>query len=538
MRPYTLLPLSFLLASPVWAEPAAIAPPAIVRFAIERFQVEGNTLLKTTEIDAALAPHTGVERDFGDVQRALEALEGLYRQRGYSTIYVTVPEQELSAGMVRFRVVEGRIGTVTVTGNQFFSSDNIRAALPALKEGTSPLAERLSENIQLANENPAKQAEVILAAGDAEGEVNAKVNVVDQPVSRVSVSIDNTGSPATGQNRTGVAYQHHNVGDRDQSFTAAYTTSLDKPEGVDVDIYSFGYRIPLYDQGDSIDLIYANSTTGLPSSSPSLGGVLGIVGKGRIYGARWNILLPRQGEYSSRVVLAIDGKDMDSSCTTPGGVLTGVAGCEPYYVQPLSVTYHGRLDRNRQLIGYSAGFATNTDHSDERSYDLASGNRHASSSFLIGRLAGSFIQAFSGDWQVRLNGQAQFTRNVLVPTEQIGLAGSTAVRGFQERAVATDLGHMLQAELHTPDMAAGMGVPGNLRFLGFYDFARGKNLDVAAGQDRFGIASAGLGLRYNYSRDYAWRFDLAHVLDSYSPLVGGVPVESKWRAHFGLNVNF
>jgi len=55
----------------------------------------------TADVQAVLAPYTGAGRDFGDVQHALEALEALYRARGYDMVTVQLPEQELNGGAVR-----------------------------------------------------------------------------------------------------------------------------------------------------------------------------------------------------------------------------------------------------------------------------------------------------------------------------------------------------------------------------------------------------------------------------------------------------
>ena len=75
--------------------------PAVVRFDISRFDVVGNSLLPNDVIEAAVAPFTGKGRDFGDVQKALEALEAAYHQRGFNVVQVELPEQELNQGVVR-----------------------------------------------------------------------------------------------------------------------------------------------------------------------------------------------------------------------------------------------------------------------------------------------------------------------------------------------------------------------------------------------------------------------------------------------------
>jgi outer membrane protein assembly factor BamA len=126
------------------------------------FQIDGNTILTVERIQALVAPYVGKGKVYGDVQKALEALEGEYRRLGYGTVQVYVPEQELTGGQVRLVVSEGVVGKVTITGNKYFNEENVRAALPELKEGTPPNMRKLSENMQLSNENPAKQVEVTL----------------------------------------------------------------------------------------------------------------------------------------------------------------------------------------------------------------------------------------------------------------------------------------------------------------------------------------------------------------------------------------
>ena len=76
-------------------------------FDIVRFQVEGNSLLRAERVQELVAPFIGKRRIYGDVQKALEALENDYRRLGYGTVQVYVPEQELTSGVVRLQVSEG-----------------------------------------------------------------------------------------------------------------------------------------------------------------------------------------------------------------------------------------------------------------------------------------------------------------------------------------------------------------------------------------------------------------------------------------------
>ena len=70
-----------------------IAPP---RFDINRFEVVNNTLLRPSELERVFAPYIGQNKDFGDIQRALEALEQAYRDLGYGVVQVLLPEQDIT----------------------------------------------------------------------------------------------------------------------------------------------------------------------------------------------------------------------------------------------------------------------------------------------------------------------------------------------------------------------------------------------------------------------------------------------------------
>lgn len=225
-----------LLAAVALLASGSLSPVAAqdVTFNIARFQVEGNTILPAEKVDALVAPYVGQQKRYGDVQKALEALENEFRRQGYGTVQVYVPEQELTTGVVRLLVSEGVIGKVTIAGNKYFDDANVRASLPNLKEGTAPNMRKLSENVQLSNENPAKQLEVTLGVSEEEGKVNARVEVKEEDPERIYLTLDNTGTKASGKHRIGIAYQNANLGNSDQVLTLAYTTALDPPGGMKI----------------------------------------------------------------------------------------------------------------------------------------------------------------------------------------------------------------------------------------------------------------------------------------------------------------
>ena len=64
-------------------------------------------------------PYVGHEVDFADLRRLVASINGLYRRRGIITAQAVLPPQKIHAGVVRIRLVEGRVGKVSLEGNTF-----------------------------------------------------------------------------------------------------------------------------------------------------------------------------------------------------------------------------------------------------------------------------------------------------------------------------------------------------------------------------------------------------------------------------------
>jgi hemolysin activation/secretion protein len=232
--------------------------PTVLKFPIKQFVVEGARLLTQADFDQVVAPYVGDEKDFSDVQYALEAVEELYAERGYSAVHVLLPEQELEAGTVRFEVIESRFGKVEVMNNKFFWKANALNALPAVRVGGVPRARDIARQLRLANENPARQLNVVLRAGENDDEVDASVLVSDTNPKQWVLTLDNTGSKETGVSRLGVSFRdagmfnRDHVGQLQMQMSPQYTSR--------VKVLGGSYKIPLYNLGHSFEVFggYSN----------------------------------------------------------------------------------------------------------------------------------------------------------------------------------------------------------------------------------------------------------------------------------------
>lgn len=477
------------------------------RFAIARYKVEGNTLLSAQQVDAALAPFTGQGKTFATVQQALQALNKAYAEAGYSAVQVRIPEQELKDGIVRFTVAEPRLGQVIVEGNKHFSTANIVRSLPALEPGKPPKVDDIARNLRTANESAAKQTRVVLRAGDKDGTVDAVAKVSDSRPLRFSVSLDSTGTPSTGILRAGVAAQHSNLFDRDHAFSTQYVTSTENPR--DVNIVGVGYRIPLYQLGDTLEFgyVYSNVNSGAVSTSA---GNFGISGSGNFYSLRYNWNLPRRLDLDQRISLGVDWRAFRNDVS-----FNGVPGQVPdITLHPISGRYSVKwAGAKTDLSGFLSAFHNVPGGNDGNADAFTRSRAGASSTYTLYRYGIAFTQALPWDLQIRLAANGQYTNEPLVSGEQYGIGGMDSVRGFTEREIVNDRGNRVALELYSPDFGSKLMTGASARALAFVDAAQVTRVQPAAGESPGeSISSAGVGLRANYQQTFSLRLDYGVVM--------------------------
>src|SRR5262245_52201464 len=91
--------LAFCSAATASAEAPQSSRDDASRFLISEYRVLGNTVLPNIEIEETLYPRLGPDKTIDDVEKARSALESYYHDRGYGTVFVDVPEQDVSDGV-------------------------------------------------------------------------------------------------------------------------------------------------------------------------------------------------------------------------------------------------------------------------------------------------------------------------------------------------------------------------------------------------------------------------------------------------------
>ena len=149
----------------------ARAAEAPARFDVSEYRVNGNSRA------AKRAPSRGWctrswarSESIEDVDGARGALEKAYADAGYRTVVVNLPQQEVRGGMVRLEVrgTAGRTGCAC-HGARYFSPGRMKAAVPALAEGTMPHFPTVQQQLDRLRGNPDREFFQVLRDGRSPG---------------------------------------------------------------------------------------------------------------------------------------------------------------------------------------------------------------------------------------------------------------------------------------------------------------------------------------------------------------------------------
>ncbi|MBK7366015.1 MAG: ShlB/FhaC/HecB family hemolysin secretion/activation protein [Nitrosomonas sp.] len=509
-------------------------------FFIKTIQIQGNTLLPESKLSPLVAHLTQSEQALDTLKKGAEAIQKMYRDAGYGGVVAFIPEQKLDDGNVVIQVLEGKLTAVQISGNENLDEANILASLPHLQKNETPVIRDIDRNIQMANENPAKNLRVSLTAGARPGGIDADVKVSEQRPLRLLFGADSAGTPGTGNFRTNFGIQHANLWNRDHIGTFQFQTSPTDPGRAQ--IYSVGYRIPLYNYFSAVDAFYAHSNVeSVTAASPA--NILGFTGKGDVAGFRAHRYLPRLGEYDHRVTFGWDWRHFNNNCTF--GVL-GSAACgnsaADVTITPLSMGYSGQVEGPRLSWGVNTSFAGNVGGSSESGFNVA--RIDAEKHYVVWRFFGFTNVALPAGFGLAARIAAQYSPHALVPGEQFGLGGGgsamggiISVRGYREREVVGDYGTTFNIEGLGPDFAKFANSESySLRPLVFFDVGWAGNnyhFPCTATGSSCTLAGVGGGIRFAIGKRISGRLDFGHAL-----IDGNQKMAGTTRGHLAVNIHY
>jgi hemolysin activation/secretion protein len=486
------------------AKASAPTPP---KFDLEAYDVDGNTLLDTPTIEAAVYPFLGPDRTRDDVAAARDALQKAYQSRGYQSVVVEVPQQNARSGIVRFHIVEAPVGKLRVVDSQYHLPSRIKEQVPSLREGRVPNFTEAQKEVAELNRLPDSRVTPLVKPGRVPGTVDIDLKVNDALPVQASLEVNNDHSQNTSFLRTIPSVTYSNLWQLGHSFTATATLA---PENInDSEVFSANYMAPIWDTPWTVMAYgyYSNSNVA------TLGGT-NALGKGYGIGVRGILGLPQisdfgLGEFAETFTFGADFKQSYQDIYF-GGKLSPCDAADQYFIVPHCIIYYAPLFASYKLDQATASAATSITASVTAGIRGAGSGKvafqylraNAQSNFVHANLEFTDLRELYGDVWLSSRVSAQISDQPLVPAEQFSLGGLTSLRGYLQSEAIGDDGIVGSLELRSPSLAAltnkYIDNPwiDDWRFYVFTDDGVARVIDTLPGQQStFGLASFGGGTR-------------------------------------------
>ncbi len=486
------------------AEASAPKNPA---FNIFDFQVNGNTVLDEETLERSVYPFLGPDKTVDDVEKARAALEEAYRKKGYPTVVVSIPEQDVNADQVRLDVLEGSIETLHITGSRYYELGKIRDSVPALAEGQVPNMPEVQKQVgALAQQSADRNVTPVLRAGTTPGKMEVELKVKDELPLHASVEMNSRSSINTSYTRLIGSVRYDNLWQKFHSASLQYQVSPENSN--EVEVWSGTYVLPT-GWADTKLALYGIGISSNTQLGVNVGG-MSVVGAGSIYGARLVKPLPGSDDFLQSLTTGFDYKSFGQ------GIKISGQDSSPSSISYASfmTAYDGswRKEASTTSLNLAAHFSIRGLGNDEQ--EFISKRSEASPNFLYLTTDLKHQQILPMDFRLlgRAGGQASMSE--LISNEQFSAGGPQSVRGYHQTELLGDHGVNLSFELHTPKLGpSDWEKVQNLRLLTFVDWANLWTFHpIAPTPESTNLASAGMGVRLQMLKHIIGEFDWAYPL--------------------------
>lgn len=473
------------------AQPAA--PARKSSFNVMEYRIEGSKMLSATRIEAAVTPYLGADKTIADVEGARTALEKAYRDAGYLTVLVDIPEQTITSGIVRLKVAEGSVEKIRVVGSRYYDLRRIRTKVTELGQDSVPYFPGVQTQMGDANRAADLRVTPVLRPGQVPGKVAVDLRVEDKLPLHGSLELNNYAGPNTKPLRLSGMLRYDNLWQKEHSLSLQYQTSPQQWDQVRVLMGT--YLMPLTG-GDQLAMYAVSSHSNVAAI-----GDITMQGQGKIYGARWVMpLWPGHGLFHS-VSLGLDYKNFADDLILAGSN----TGHTPISYSAASVGYNASMPDTEGMTtaNVTANFGLRgvggdkmTDCGGQTWTQFECKRSGASPNYFYLRGGFDRTQTFLLGTSLYAKLDGQMTSGPLISNEQFVAGGSDSVRGYMEAEQAGDDGTHGTLELRSPQWGGGANV-NDLRLLAFMDAAHLRVRSPLASQTaNFNLTSVGVGLRF------------------------------------------
>lgn len=465
--------------------PAVQAPAGAETFVFKLTQVniEGAKVFSSQELQALYRDQLGKDVTVRDAFKIANDIEIKYRNAGYITTRVIVPQQEIDSGQFRITVIEGFVSDIVMP-------DDIGPAKAAVNKLLAPLRSirpinvaDIERRLLLANDLPGLTVRGSLEPSPTELGGSIIVVKTERKASEGSLTLDNRNSRYLGEAEWTATETANSIGSR--ADRVSLSARISNP--VERSWYVGGsYDALLSSNGltGSLSSSYAKSKPGLDLADLDV--------DSHVISETATLTYPliRSRLENLRAVAEFEYRNVD----------TDIAG-DPFNRDRLRILRMGlSYDRTDSWNGITAARATvhqglNVMNSTDTGSTYASRvNGHSEFTKLTTDL--TRIQQLPNNFSLLATATGQMTNKPLLASEEIALGGPSFGRAYDNGEIAGDSGWAGSVELRYLSMGNSL-VPRGIQYYVFYDAGQIWSKSDALFEGHENLFSTGLGVRAN-----------------------------------------
>jgi hemolysin activation/secretion protein len=491
--PPALPPMPRRVLPPVPPAGPHTAPRTRVR--LQRIIVSGSTVFSPQQIATVTRPYIGREVTSEQLETLRLALTQLYLDHGYINSGAILPDQTVTDGEIRFRIIEGELTEVVIANNRWFRDTYLsqRLRLGIVK----PLhLGALQERLQLLQQDERiDRFQAQLRPGVRLGESELHVRVEEALPFTVALEFNNYQSPTVQAERGQLTVAHRNLTGYGDTLGVLVEGASDQNLRLDAT-----YSLPLNPQETTASVHYQHNHS-LVTEAPF--DQLDLQGHSEIFtlALRHPVYRTLQHEFA----LTLSGEHLNSETTFFGGAAVPTPGAEDgkATITALRLTAEWTARTLNQVLALRSQFSLGVDLFGATINTVADDPTTPEQDESVVPTGRFFVWLGQAQWVRRLTPHdiqllfrldAQVSNDPLFPLEQIAIGGRFSVRGYRENQLVRDNALLISLESRFPLIRRRRWAE-FLQIVPFVDFGWGQNRDVFTPSPD-ALASVGVGVRW------------------------------------------
>jgi hemolysin activation/secretion protein len=494
---------------------------------VKKFNLDGNTVYSDDDLAFIVSPYE--ERDISseELHEVKNKISQFYYINGYVNSGAIIPDQEVSDGHIKIKIIEGILPEISVSGNTWLRSEYISGRLKiATGDGKAPLnINVLQDRLKIIKQDPiVENINAYLSPGLKLGEAELEVSVKEARPYFFNFEFSNSNSPSVGAYRGDFIFEHINLTGFGDRIRVKYGVT----EGLDT--YASKYVFPLNRWGTTFSLIADRSKSDVIIEPFN---VLRICGDTTTLG--FGLKHPFYKTVASEFIMGLNFErhksntyiDTDTNISFTSGVYHGESN-----VSVVSFSQEWIQKSLTQVIAARSTISLGLDIFDSTHLPMEPDAEELLEGKKIDNIPTGSFATWLGQfqWINRIEDTQLITRldvrlsdSPLLPIEKFAIGGRGTVRGYRENLMTPDNGIVASLEwripvgqFHIPALTKNQKM-GVITLAPFFDYGWGGNTKTQQ-PDPKSISSIGLGARWQiceklYSEIY-WGYALRDINDS------------------------